>query len=124
VENVGSETGTKITAYGNALDVLTQQCRDLISRDTWVAVHGLSDKVDHISDVVGDIRKDVEHVHDGVNGIRQDVRRVLEGVCLVEDTIGHVQNSIDEIKYDLGKDGFHTVVTCPKQLSCRSKGHP
>jgi len=115
-KHVGDETNTVITTYGNALDVLTQQCRDLISRDTWATVHELDDKADHISanvgnicDVVGDIRKDVEHVHIGVKDIQQEVRHVLNGVCCVEDAIGHVQNGIDEIENKLskmGKDGF------------------
>jgi len=114
-KHVGHETNAVITTYGNALDVLTQQSRDLISRDTWVTVHELGDKADHISanvgnicDVVGDIRKDVEHVHIGVKDIQQEVRRVLNGVCCVEDAISHVQSGIDEIENKLskmGKDG-------------------
>jgi len=100
------ETNTAITTYGNALDVLTQQCRDLICRDTWAAVHGVADKVDHIS---------------------EDVRRALDGVHLVEDAIRHALSSIDDIKDGvsaIGEDGLHTVMTCPKQLPCRPKGHP
>jgi len=115
VKNVGHETNTVIVTYGNALDVLTQQCRDLISQDAWVTVHELDDKADNISanvgnisDVVGDICKDVEHVHIGVKDIHQEVRHVLNGVGCMEDAIGHVQNSIDEIENKLskmGKDG-------------------
>jgi len=112
-----SETNTTITAYGNALDVLTQQCRDLICRDTWVAVHGLAARADHISadvghtcDVVDDIRKDVERMHHGVKDMREDVRYALEGVRHVQGAIRHALNSIETI----GKDGFHTTVTCPK----------
>jgi len=117
MKNVLSETNTAITTYGNALDVLTQQCRDLICRDTWVAVHGLAAKADHISanvgnirDVVDDIRKDVEHVHYGVKDIRDDVRCALEGVHHVQGAIRHALNSIETI----GKDGSHTTVTCPE----------
>ena len=101
VKHVGDETNTVITTYGNMLDVLTQQCRDLISRDTWATVHKLDDKADHISanvgnicNVVSDIHKDVEHMHIGVKDIQQEV--------------WHVQNGIDEIENKLskmGKDG-------------------
>jgi len=110
MKNVLSETNTAITTYGNALDVLTQQCRDLICRDTWVAVHGLAAKADHISADVGNIRDVVEHVHYGVKDIREDVRCALEGVHHVQGAICHALNSIETI----GKDGFHTTVTCPK----------
>jgi len=113
MKNVLSETNTAITTYGNALDVLTQQCRDLICRDTWVAVHGLVDKVDHISADVGDVHK--------------DVGRALDSARLVEDAIRHVLSSINDIKDGvsaIGEDGLHMVMTCPKQLPCRSKGHP
>ena len=108
-----SETNIAITTYGNALDVLTQQCRDLICRDTWVAVHGLVDKADHIS-------ADVGNIYDVVGDIHKEIRRALNGVCLMEDAIRHALNSIDNIKDGvsaIGKDGFHTVVTCPKQFN-------
>jgi len=78
-----------------------------------VAVHGLVDKADHISADVSDVHK--------------DVRRALDGVRLVEDAIRHALNSVDDIKVGvsaIGEDGVHTVVTCPKQLPCRSKGYP
>ena len=120
MKNVLSETNTAITTYGNALDVLIQQCWDLISRDTLIAVHGLVDKADHIS-------ADVGNIYNVVGDIHKDVQRALDGVCLVEDAIRHALNSIDDIKDGvsaIGKDGFHTVVTCPKQLPCRSKGYP
>jgi len=114
-KHVGDETNTVITTYGHMLDVLTQQCQDLISWDTWATVQELDDKADHISanvgnicDVIGDIHKDVEHVHIGVKDIQQEVWHVLNGVCCVKDAIGHVQNGIDEIENKLskmGKDG-------------------
>ena len=94
-----AETDTVIAAYGNALDVLTQQCRDLISRDAWVAVHELVDKAGHIS-------ADVGNICDVVDGIEHDVRRALDGVRHVEDAL----NSIDDIKdgvSTLGKVGPH-----------------
>ena len=75
-----------------------------------MAVRGLIDKADHIS-----------------TDIHKDVRHALGGVCLMEDAIRHALSSIDDTKDSvsaMGKDGFHTVVTCPKQLSCRSKGYP
>ena len=68
VKNVGHETNTVIVTYGNALDVLTQQCRDLISRDAWATVHKLDDKADHISVNVGNIC-------DVVSDVQQEVRR-------------------------------------------------
>ena len=98
-----AETDTVIAAYGNALDVLTQQCRDLISRDAWVAVHELVDKAGHIS-------ADVGNICDVVDGIEHDVRRALDGVRHVEDAIRHALNSIDDIKdgvSTLGKVGPH-----------------
>jgi len=110
MKNVLSETNTAITTYGNALDVLTQQCRDLICRDTWVAVHGLAAKADHISTDAGNIRDVVEHVRHGVKDIREDVRCALEGVHHVQGAIRHALSSIETI----GKVGFHTTVTCPK----------
>jgi len=110
MKNVLSETNTAITTYGNALDVLTQQCRDFMYRDTWVAVQGLAAKADHISADVGNIRDVVEHVHYGVKDIREDVRCALEGVHHVQGAIRHALNSIETI----GKVGFHTTVTCPK----------
>jgi len=115
-KHVGHETNAVITTYGNTLDTLTQQCRDLISQDTWATVHELDDKADHISanvgnisDVAGDIRKNVEYTHISVKDIQQEVRCVLNGVCCVEDAISHAQNGIDEIENKLskmGKDGF------------------
>jgi len=105
LKNVLCETNTAITTYGNVLDVLTQQCQDLICWDTWVAVHGVTDKADHIS---------------------ADVRRALDGIHLVEDAIRHALNSIDNIKDSvsvIGEDELHTAMTCPKQLPCRSKGY-
>ena len=78
-----------------------------------MAVHGLVDKADHISADVGDVRKDVRHA--------------LDGVRLVEDAIRHALNSIDDIKDGvsvIGEDELHTIMTCPKQLPCRSKGYP
>jgi len=103
LKNVLRETNTAITTYGNALDVLMQHCRDLICRDTWVAVHGVADKADHISTNVGDVHK--------------DVRCALDGVHLVEDAICHALSSINDIKDGvsaIGEDGLHTVMTCPK----------
>ena len=107
-KNFLAETDTAIATYGNALDVLTQQCRDLISRDTWVVVHGLVDKADHISadvgnicDVVDDVHKEVVH---GVKDIRQDVQCALDGVRHLESVIRHALNSIDDIK-----DGVSTL---------------
>ena len=98
-----AETDTAIAAYGNALDVLTQQCWDLISQDAWVAVHELVDKAGHIS-------ADVGNICDVVNGIEHDVWHALDGVRHVEDAICHALNSIDDIKdgvSTLGKVGPH-----------------
>jgi len=119
-KHVGHETNTVITTYGNALDILTQQCRDLISRDTWATVHKLDDKADHISANVGNIC-------DVVSDVQQEVRRVLNGVCCVEDAIGHVQNGIDEIENKLskmGKDGSTRLRLVLSNYPCRSRGHP
>lgn len=98
LKNLGRDTQAVITTYCNALEVLTQQCRDVISRDTLVAVHELGDKVDHVS-------TNVENIYCVANGIQQEVRRVLDAL-------------------KTGKDGFHTVVICPKQVLCRSKCLP
>jgi len=109
-----------ITTYGNALDVLTQQCQDLICWDTWVAVHGLVDKADHIS-------ADVGNIYDVVGDIHKEIWHALNGVRLMEDAIRHALNSIDNIKDGIsviGKDGFHTVVTCPSNLTMQIKRLP
>jgi len=119
-KHVGDETNTVITTYGNALDVLTQQCQDLISWDTWATVHELNDKADHISANVGNICN-------VVSDIQQEVWHVLNGVCCVEDAIGHVQNGIDEIENKLskmGKDGSTQLQLVLSNYPCRSRGHP
>ena len=106
--------------YGNALDVLTQQCRDLISRDAGATVHKLDDKADHISANVGNICT-------VVSDVQQEVWRVLNGVCCMEDAIGHVQNGINEIENKLskmGKDGSTRLRLVLSNYPCRSRGHP
>ena len=85
-----------------------------------MAVHGLVDKADHIS-------ADVGNIYDVVGDIHKEIRRALNGVCLMEDAIRHALNSIDNIKDGvsaIGEDGVHMIVTCLKQLPCRSKGYP
>ncbi|KAG6330072.1 hypothetical protein ID866_9017 [Astraeus odoratus] len=98
-KNAFSDSASTIATYNKALDILTQQCRDLILG-----------KVYHTSET---LHRDVTHVLGHVNRIQRDIGHTLESIRRIESGIERIeeQGNINKLAYASGA-GLDVSKTC------------